>query len=79
MGFVETFLNWEVMARYAPKILEGTWVTIQLALAVYCIPPMDWLKPNHRGTDARNAMMDSASATCFARRSGPARTIAAAA
>ena len=30
----ETFLNWEVMARYAPNILEGTWVTIQLALAV---------------------------------------------
>ena len=30
----ETFLNWDVMARYAPKILEGTWVTIQLALAV---------------------------------------------
>jgi len=30
----ETFLNWEVMARYAPKILDGTWVTIQLALAV---------------------------------------------
>jgi polar amino acid transport system permease protein len=30
----DTFLNWEVMARYAPKILEGTWVTIQLALAV---------------------------------------------
>ena len=30
----ETFLNWEVMARYAPKILEGAWVTIQLALAV---------------------------------------------
>ena len=30
----ETFLNWEVMARYAPKILEGTWVTIQLAVAV---------------------------------------------
>jgi len=30
----ETFLNWEVMARYAPKILEGTWVTIELALAV---------------------------------------------
>lgn len=30
----ETFFNWEVMARYAPKILEGTWVTIQLALAV---------------------------------------------
>jgi polar amino acid transport system permease protein len=30
----ETFLNWEVMARYAPKILEGAWVTIELALAV---------------------------------------------
>lgn len=30
----ETFLNWEVMARYAPKILEGAWVTIQLAIAV---------------------------------------------
>jgi polar amino acid transport system permease protein len=30
----DTFLNWEVMARYAPKILEGTWVTIELALAV---------------------------------------------
>jgi polar amino acid transport system permease protein len=32
--FAETFLNWEVMARYAPKILEGTWVTIELACAV---------------------------------------------
>jgi polar amino acid transport system permease protein len=32
--FADTFLNWEVMARYAPKILEGTWVTIQIALAV---------------------------------------------
>jgi polar amino acid transport system permease protein len=30
----ETFLNWDVMARYAPKILEGTWVTIELAAAV---------------------------------------------
>lgn len=30
----ETFLNWEVMARYAPKIVEGTWVTIQVAVAV---------------------------------------------
>lgn len=30
----ETFLNWEVMARYAPKILEGAWVTIELAFAV---------------------------------------------
>jgi polar amino acid transport system permease protein len=30
----ETFLDWEVMARYAPNILQGAWVTIQLALAV---------------------------------------------
>ncbi|MGH8669105.1 MAG: amino acid ABC transporter permease [Burkholderiales bacterium] len=32
--FAETFLNWEVMAQYAPKILEGAWVTIQIAVAV---------------------------------------------
>ncbi|TAK82542.1 MAG: amino acid ABC transporter permease [Betaproteobacteria bacterium] len=32
--FAQTFLNWEVMAQYAPKILEGFWVTVQLALAV---------------------------------------------
>jgi len=32
--FADTFLNWAVMAQYAPKIVEGTWVTIQLALAV---------------------------------------------
>ena len=32
--FADTFLNWEVMAQYAPKVLEGFWVTIQLALAV---------------------------------------------
>jgi polar amino acid transport system permease protein len=32
--FADTFLNWEVMAQYAPKIVEGTWVTIQLAAAV---------------------------------------------
>src|SRR5688500_4315024 len=32
--FVETFLNWQVMAQYAPKILAGTWVTIQIAVAV---------------------------------------------
>ncbi len=32
--FAETFLNWEVMAQYAPKIAEGFWVTVQLALAV---------------------------------------------
>ena len=32
--FADTFLNWEVMAQYAPKVLEGFWVTIQLAAAV---------------------------------------------
>ena len=32
--FAQTFLNWEVMAQYAPKIIEGFWVTVQLALAV---------------------------------------------
>jgi polar amino acid transport system permease protein len=32
--FADSFLNWQVMAQYAPKILEGTWVTVQLALAV---------------------------------------------
>jgi polar amino acid transport system permease protein len=32
--FADTFLNWDVMAQYAPKILEGAWVTIQLAAAV---------------------------------------------
>ena len=32
--FAETFLNWEVMAQYAPKIAEGFVLTIQLALAV---------------------------------------------
>jgi polar amino acid transport system permease protein len=32
--FAETFLNWEVMAQYAPKIAEGFVVTLQLALAV---------------------------------------------
>ena len=32
--FGETFLNWEVMAQYAPKIVEGFFVTIQLALVV---------------------------------------------
>lgn len=30
----DTFFNWEIMARYAPKIAEGAWVTIQLAVAV---------------------------------------------
>jgi polar amino acid transport system permease protein len=32
--FVDTFLNWEVMARYAPSIVEGAWITIQIAAAV---------------------------------------------
>jgi polar amino acid transport system permease protein len=32
--FGETFLNWEVMAQYAPRILEGFFVTLQLAAAI---------------------------------------------
>lgn len=32
--FAETFLNWEVMAQYAPKILEGFFVTIHLAAVI---------------------------------------------
>lgn len=32
--FGETFLNWEVMAQYAPKIVEGFLVTLQLAAVV---------------------------------------------
>jgi His/Glu/Gln/Arg/opine family amino acid ABC transporter permease subunit len=32
--FADTFLNWEVMAQYAPKILEGFFVTIHLAAVV---------------------------------------------
>jgi polar amino acid transport system permease protein len=32
--FADTFLDWAVMAQYAPKIVEGAWVTIQVALAV---------------------------------------------
>src|SRR5712691_7029559 len=32
--FAETFLNWEVMAQYAPKIVEGFWVTLELAAAI---------------------------------------------
>ena len=32
--FADTFLNWAVMAQYAPKIVEGAWVTIQIAVAV---------------------------------------------
>jgi polar amino acid transport system permease protein len=33
-NFSQTFLNWEVMAQYAPKIAEGFWVTVQLATLV---------------------------------------------
>ena len=32
--FAETFLNWEVMAQYAPKIAEGFVLTIELALVI---------------------------------------------
>jgi polar amino acid transport system permease protein len=30
----ETFFNWDVMARYAPNILAGMWITVQLAAAI---------------------------------------------
>ena len=32
--FGETFLNWEVMAQYAPRIVEGFFVTVQLAAVI---------------------------------------------
>jgi len=32
--FGETFLNWEVMAQYAPRIVEGFFVTLQLAALI---------------------------------------------
>ena len=32
--FGETFLNWEVMAQYAPKVAEGFVVTLQLAAVI---------------------------------------------
>ena len=32
--FADTFLNWQVMQQYLPKIIEGFFVTIQLAFAV---------------------------------------------
>jgi His/Glu/Gln/Arg/opine family amino acid ABC transporter permease subunit len=32
--FLATFFNLEIMERYAPKILEGMWVTTYLAVAV---------------------------------------------
>lgn len=32
--FVETFLNAEVLVRYAPSILNGVWVTVQLSVLI---------------------------------------------
>ena len=32
--FGETFLNWEVMAQYAPRIAEGFFVTLELAAVI---------------------------------------------
>src|SRR5512145_174360 len=32
--FGETFLNWEVMAQYAPRIVEGFFVTLHLAAGI---------------------------------------------
>ncbi len=32
--FVETFLNGEVLAKYAPSILQGVWVTVELSLLI---------------------------------------------
>ena len=32
--FAETFFNWQVMQQYLPKIVEGFFLTIQLALGV---------------------------------------------
>jgi len=32
--FVFTYFNWEVMAQYLPKMVEGFFLTVQLALAV---------------------------------------------
>jgi polar amino acid transport system permease protein len=33
-GIVDTFFNVAVMRQYAPKVLEGMWVTVELALVV---------------------------------------------
>jgi polar amino acid transport system permease protein len=33
-GFAFSFLNWEVMARYLPKIIEGFWLTVLLAALI---------------------------------------------
>ncbi len=32
--FLDTFFNAEVLARYAPDILQGVWVTVQLSLLI---------------------------------------------
>src|SRR3979411_572273 len=32
--FADTFLNWAVMAQYAPKIVEGAVLTIRVSLGV---------------------------------------------
>ncbi len=32
--FLDTFFNWQVMAQYLPKIVEGFFLTVQLALLV---------------------------------------------
>lgn len=32
--FTETFLNMEILARYAPSILKGVWVTIELSVLI---------------------------------------------
>ena len=35
--FVDTFLNRAVLAQYAPDILKGVWVTIELSLMIVVI------------------------------------------
>ncbi|MEM9431126.1 MAG: amino acid ABC transporter permease, partial [Pseudomonadota bacterium] len=35
--FLETFFNAEVLARYAPSILHGVWVTIELSLLIVVV------------------------------------------
>lgn len=32
--FLQTFLNAEVLAKYAPSILQGAWVTVELSLLI---------------------------------------------
>ena len=33
-GFVEQFLNWDVMVKYLPDIIAGLWVTMGLAVLI---------------------------------------------